>query len=342
MRSARGKHLGRVLADLSDDEVAALLIDGEPLATGIGGSTARVHVEGTPVFVKQMPLTAWERADTDSTANLFDLPMACHYGIGSPGFGAGRERAVHELSSRWVHHRDTDIFPLLLHSRVLEQRCRTDASEFEGSVPQRQWGAGWPSVKRRVDALREAESSVVLFLEYLPETLETWLRAQFTADAHTSGTAFAAALDQIISGSAWMRARGLQHLDVHPQNILVHQGRLLFTDFGLSMHQSFDLDQDERTFFDLHGDYDREAGVTSLLHWTLTELGAGPRAQRLALMRSAAADGRTAALERICAPLDGAADLVVEHATTAAAITEMFDLLMTDASATSYGHRGAG
>ncbi|MDN5898944.1 MAG: hypothetical protein L0H74_02640 [Brachybacterium sp.] len=336
MRSVRNTQLGRVLAELSDTEIAALLADGEPLGIGIGGSTARVQLDGELVFVKQIPLTPVERADVRSTAHRSGLPMACHYGIGSPGFGAGRELAAHELTSRWVHDEESDIFPLLLHSRPLDRPCRTDTSEFEGLTPQQQWGEGWPRVVQRVDALRDAESSMTLFLEYLPETLGAWLRRQFAAGAHTGGAAFADALEQIIDASVWMRAHGLRHLDLHPGNILVDRERLLFTDFGLTMHESFDLDREERAFFDLHAEYDHDTGVTSLLHWTLAELGAGNRARRTALVNSTAKYGMSEELERLCAPLEGAAHLVVEHAQTAAVITEMFELLIRDASATSY------
>ncbi|WP_201844997.1 hypothetical protein [Myceligenerans indicum] len=74
---------------------------------GIGGQAVLLEVEGTPVFVKQVRLTDLERRPQNlhSTANLFDLPMFCHYGVGTiggPGFGAWRELAVHTMTTDWV------------------------------------------------------------------------------------------------------------------------------------------------------------------------------------------------------------------------------------------------
>lgn len=332
----RAEQLGGVLARLDDAALLALLAGGQHVATGIGGSTARVHVQGAPVFVKQLPLTALEQTDTTSTANRFSLPTVCHYGIGSPGFGVGRELASHERTSGWVRDGACDFFPLLLHWRVLDRRCQTDTSEFEGPEMARKWGSHWPRVGERVDALREAGSSLVLFLENVPQTLESWLRRQFAADPHSAGTAFAEALEQLTSATAWMRSRGLQHLDVHPQNILMSQGRLLFTDFGLSMDERFQLDPDERSFFASHGHYDHDAGVTSLLHWILAEVGIGPRADRLATFRAVATGRGAEHLGRVRARAAGAAEYVEEHAQTAVAVTELFDRLMGDATATGY------
>lgn len=133
-----------------------------------------------------------------------------------------------------------------------------------------------------------------------------------------------------------MRAHGLHHHDVHPQNILVSEGQLVFTDFGLSMHERFELDDDERAFFSRHGNYDHDAGVTSLLHWTLVGLGIGPRADRLATLRAAAVGRGAEYLDSVRARLGRAADRFAEHAAAAVVITEMFDMLMMNASATSY------
>jgi hypothetical protein len=61
----------------------------EPPGSGIGGPRALLDVGGTPVFVKRLPLTAWERQPS-----LFERPAFSHYGvgvIGGPGFGAWRE-----------------------------------------------------------------------------------------------------------------------------------------------------------------------------------------------------------------------------------------------------------
>jgi hypothetical protein len=110
---------------LCSDRALRELVDGAvPIGSGIGGKSALLEVAGTPVFVKRVPLTDQERQPEHvrSTANLFDLPVFCQYGIGSiggPGFGAWREVAVHTMTTKWVLAAEYEGFPLMYHWRVL-------------------------------------------------------------------------------------------------------------------------------------------------------------------------------------------------------------------------------
>ncbi|MGO1266250.1 MAG: protein kinase domain-containing protein [Microbacterium gubbeenense] len=328
------EELTALLADLDDAEVLAILDGAEHLATGIGGATSRVRLQGSDIFVKHLPLTAIEKDDPISTINRFGLPVSCHYGIGSPGFGVGREIATHQLTSKWVTSGATAHFPVLYHWRVLDQRCRVDVSEFDGAAPQLQWGSHWPRVRARVEALATARSSVVLFLEYVPQTLDMWLREQFSSGDGTA--ALSSAIKQIVTGAAWMDAHGMQHFDLHPRNILVRDGAMVFTDFGLALHQDFAMNRDERAFFAAHGGYDHATGIASLLHWVLAELGIGSRTRRLEVLRAAASDHRATELDPFRAMLGDGADLIAQYAPIGVTTTAFFDALMQNASATTY------
>ncbi|MFI7632735.1 hypothetical protein [Nonomuraea sp. NPDC049400] len=82
------------LALCSDRTLRELVDTAVPLGSGIGGKSALLEVAGIPVFVKRVPLTDLERQPEHvrSTANLFDLPVFCHYGVGlvgGPGWGSG-------------------------------------------------------------------------------------------------------------------------------------------------------------------------------------------------------------------------------------------------------------
>ncbi|WP_280306131.1 hypothetical protein [Nocardia neocaledoniensis] len=92
------------LALLSDQTLRRVLDAAAPLGSGIGGKAVSVEVAGRQVFVKRVPLTERELRPENvrSTANLFDLPMYCHYGIGGPAFGAWRELAAHVMTTDWV------------------------------------------------------------------------------------------------------------------------------------------------------------------------------------------------------------------------------------------------
>ncbi|MCB7136161.1 DUF4685 domain-containing protein [Cellulosimicrobium marinum] len=123
-RIAAYRTVSATLARYGDDEVRDLLDAAEPAGWGIGGRTLRTVVDGVPVFVKHVRLTDLERRpeNVGSTANLFGLPMSCHYGVGTlggPGFGAWREVAVHAATTGWVLAGDHDGFPLTYHRRVL-------------------------------------------------------------------------------------------------------------------------------------------------------------------------------------------------------------------------------
>ena len=186
-----------------------------------------------------------------------------------------------------------------------------------------------------MEALGSARRSVVLFLEHVPDTLETWLRCHVASG--TAATAFRAAVGQVVAATAWTGAHGLQHLDAHPRNVLVRDGRLLFTDVGLALHQDWDLDRDERAFFAAHAGYDHDTGITSLLHRVLVETGVGSGERAREILQAAAADPRAPELTPVRAVLGSGADLIAEHAAVALATTALFDVLLEDATAASYG-----
>lgn len=336
-RTDSARSVSDVLARLDDADVRKLVDAADPVGVGIGGTTKTAWISETAVFVKQLPLTSVEEADPTSTTSRVQLPFVCHYGIGSPAHGLGRELAAHQATSAWVHAGAVDFFPLLLGWRVVDAKCDMDLSEFDDCVPSRQWGTHWLQVQRKLAAIKDASKSVVLFLEYVPETLGTWLRRSLAAGS--GATVFADVINQILTATAWMRTQGFQHFDVHPGNILVREGRLLFTDFGLTLYREFDLTPEEEASMATHEDYDRDTALMHLFHWVLFELGYTSGQQRLELLRAAAADPATPALDPVRAVLAGGADLIARHANVAVYITEMFDLLMQDASATRYNSR---
>lgn len=333
-RTERARSVAGVLAGLDDAGVRTLIQAAEPFGVGIGGTTKTARIGETTVFVKQLPLTRAEEADATATSSRIQLPFVCHYGIGSPTHGVGRELAAHQVTSEWVHTATVDFFPLLLGWRVVDLKCTADLSEFDGDVPQRQWGPHWPQVERKASAMKDAPQSVALFLEYVPETLGTWLHRSLIAG--TGESVFADVIDQIIEATAWMKTLGFQHFDVHPGNILVQEGRLLFTDFGLALYREFDLTPEEKASMVTHENYDRDTALMHLFHWVLFELGYTSGSHRLALLRAAAADPATPALDAVRVVLGGSADLIARNANVAVYITEMFEVLMQDASATRY------
>jgi hypothetical protein len=73
-----------------------------------------------------------------------------------------------------------------------------------------------------------------------------------------------------------------------------------------------------------------------LFHWVLFELGYTSGPQRLALLRAAAADPATPALDPVRVALGGNADLIAQHANVAVYMTEMFGALTQDVSAARY------
>ncbi|OOQ48455.1 hypothetical protein AFM16_36100 [Streptomyces antibioticus] len=281
------------LALRSDRELRDLVDAGASLGSGIGGQTVLLEVEGTPVFVKQVRLTDLERQPehAHSTANLFDLPAFCHYGVGAiggPGFGAWRELAVHTMTTEWVLAGDYAGFPLMYHWRVLRDSGRLlpeELADVERAVAY--WGGG-SEVRRRIEALQQSTASLVLFLEYIPQNLHDWLGVRIGAGGEVAERVCAMVDDELRAGISFMNARGLLHFDAHFENILTDGRRLYFTDFGLAISSRFELAQAEADFFDEHRAYDECYAVTHLVNWLSVALYGHSPEERRAFVRSCA------------------------------------------------------
>ncbi len=245
-----------------------------------------LEVDGTSVFVKQIPLTDLERRpeNVHSTANLFGLPVFCQYGIGSiggPGFGAWRELAVQTMTTNWVLAGDYEGFPLMYHWRVLpgpKQPLPEELADVERAVAY--WGGG-SGVRRRIEALQQSSASLMLFLEYIPQNLHDWLGVQVRAGDEVAERACLMVEEELEAGTSFMNARGLLHFDAHFENILTDGRRLFFADYGLAISSRFELTQDEADFFVQHHTYDRCYTVTHLVTWLAVALyGYGPEERK--------------------------------------------------------------
>ncbi|MFE5663883.1 protein kinase family protein [Streptomyces niveus] len=256
--------VGTALSVLSDRRLAELVAGAVPLGSGLGGRSAELDVDGTRVFVKRVPLTDLELRPKHlrSTANLFELPLFYQYGIGSAGFGAWRELAAHTMTTNWIIG-DADVypgFPLMYHWRVLPDSGPDGfLDEFGGLDRAVAHWDGSPAVRRRLEAVAGSTASVVLFLEYVPQTLAAWLAGRRAAAS--AGDAEEAPYrwieSSLLRGAEFMSARGLVHFDAHFRNVLTDGRLIYFADFGLALSSRFELTPPETDFLTGHLSYDR-------------------------------------------------------------------------------------
>jgi len=136
-------------------------------------------------------------------------------------------------------------------------------------------------VRRRIEALEGSTASLVLFLEYIPQTLHEWLGDRTRGGDESAGRACALVEDELSAGVAFMNARGLLHLDIHFENVLTDGSRLYFADFGLAISSRFDLARDEVDFLHEHRDYDSAFTAMYLVNWLAVDrYGHGPDERR--------------------------------------------------------------
>ncbi|WP_405772053.1 protein kinase family protein [Actinacidiphila glaucinigra] len=322
-RLATHSAVSTFLALRSDRALRELVETAVPIGSGLGGKAALLEVAGTPVFVKRVPLTDLERQPEHvrSTANLFELPVFCQYGVGTiggPGFGAWRELAVHTMTTNWVLAAEHEGFPLMYHWRVLPDSAPLpeELADIERAVAY--WGGG-SQVRRRIEALQESSASVALFLEYIPQNLHQWLDAQVEAGDETADRACAMVERELAAGTSFMNSHGLLHFDAHFENILTDGRRLYFADYGLSLSSGFELSEGEADFFDRHQTYDRCFTTTYLVNWLVTALFGFRRQDRegrYALVRAYAEGRRPEGIP------EAVAAILARHAPVAAVMSE--------------------
>jgi hypothetical protein len=252
------------LASHSDADLAALLESGRSGGVGVGGGTTVLDVDGVPVFAKRIPLTDRELASPRSTANLFDLPVYCQYGVLSPGFNAWRELSANVIVTEAVLAGETRSFPVLYHWRVLPGRAPV-AAEFADIDEVVAALGGSPAVRARLDALAVAAWSLVLFCEYIPHPVEGWLHENPADKAATVERQFA----QIVT---LLRDRRLLHMDAHFGNMRTDGERIFLSDFGLATSPRFDLSAAERDFARRHATHDAAYAAMRLVNWLVTDV----------------------------------------------------------------------
>ncbi len=256
---------------LSDRRLSELLEKSPVLHSGIGGNSVLLTLEGTPIFVKKIPLTDLERQPENilSTANMFGLPLYCQYPVGyMHGFGAWRELATHTMTTNWVLAGTCPNFPLMYHWRVLpvpppEPMNAEQLEALEQSVT---YWEGSSAVRARLEAVQNASAEVVMFLEYFPETLYKWFGDQITKGGDASESATIMVDHNLKEITSFINGQGLLHFDAHFFNIMTDGQRLYFADFGLALSSRFDLSKAELEFFEQHRNYDRGYGLTFFLY----------------------------------------------------------------------------
>lgn len=202
-----------------------------------------IRVGRTRVFVKRVPLTDAELCEPFTTRNLYDLPLAYHYGVGSAGHGVYRELVTQIRASNWVLGGRHAGFPLLYHHRVQPMPPRAGGPPASLSDWPEQ-----PAIARYLRARVAARHELLLFLEYQPETLRHWLWRHPRQVARV--------LAELRRSVDFLHSHGILHLDLHFLNVLTDGERCYLSDFGLALDRRFALDAAERDFYARHRDYD--------------------------------------------------------------------------------------
>lgn len=264
-RHARYQTAAAALAMLSDHALADLVGAGVPGDVGVGGGAVRLAVDEVPIFAKRIPMTDEELARPRSTANLFDVPLYCQYGIAGPGFGGWRELEANLMVTEGVLSGATQAFPLLYHWRVLPGRppVAAEHADIDALVSALD---GSPAVRHRLERLAAASHSLVLFLEHLPMSLLDWWREDPVAKAELVER-------QLMEIVDFLGGCGLLHMDGHFGNMLSDGQQIYLADFGLATSPHFELSLAERDFVRRNVTHDAGYAAMGLVNWLVNFVG---------------------------------------------------------------------
>jgi hypothetical protein len=262
LRRQKYFNLSSQIAQFDNAQLHSILDNNESNESSTGWGMSHVIDFGqSQVFVKRVPVTNLEYDNLFSTKNLYNLPTYCNYGIGSiasTGFGVFRELVTHIKTTNWVLEGAIATFPLMYHYRIMPfsgQRSDVDLDRHREYVES--WGnsvnAGNYVLDRAI-----ANYELVLFLEYIPHVLETWLRE--------NPNKLQQSLDDIRTTLDFLRTKGIIHFDAHFQNVLTDGEQVYLTDFGLVMDKSFALTKQEESFFEQNTFYDYGEVLRNLGH----------------------------------------------------------------------------
>jgi hypothetical protein len=194
-------------------------------------------------------------------------------------------------------------------------------------------------VRRRLHALARASASVVLFLEYIPQTLDAWLTSQLAAGPDAVAAACAMVQRHLCADTAFMNTNGLLHFDAHFRNIQTDGHRLYLADLGLATSPRFDLSADERDFLALNASHDAGYAMRELLNWIVANVvgiatpDTGGPVERYDYIRRCAAGARPAG-----AP-EPIAELISRYAPVAAIMNDFYWNFFGESRATPYPAR---
>ena len=131
-----------------------------------------------------------------------------------------------------------------------------DSNTLELNSSVDHWG-GELTIRMRLEAIANASANLVLFLEYIPETLEQWLDRQFVKEGNINESSILIIEKNLKAITNFIRKHGLLHCDAHFKNILTDGHRLYLTDFGLATSSTFELTDTEVQFIKTHRYYDQ-------------------------------------------------------------------------------------
>lgn len=252
LRRKRYFQISSQIARLDNAQLHSLFDNSESNDSSTGwGNSHTIALGQSQVFVKRLPVTNIEYDNLFSTRNLYNLPTYINYGIGpvaSTGFGVFRELVTHIKTTNWVLEGAIATFPLMYHYRIMPfsgQRADLDREHLKSYVEY--WGKSENVGNYAVDRSK-ANYELVLFLEYIPHILETWLQE--------NPNKLQQPLDDLRRTIDFLRTKGIIHFDAHFRNILTDGEQIYLTDFGLVLDKSFALTKDEESFFEQHTFYD--------------------------------------------------------------------------------------
>ena len=243
------------LAQLDNVQLRNLSDDRKSMGYGLNHT---ISLEPFQIFVKRIPVTTTEYDHLFSTKNIYNLPAYFNYGIGSAGINIFRELITHIKTTHWVLEEEIATFPLLYHYRImpfLGPPTDTDEEWLENFVEY--WGS-CTNIKNYMLDKANAKYELILFLEYVPHVLSTWLPANLSE--------FQKPINDLCRTMVFLRKKGVTHLDAHFQNVLTDGEQIYLTDFGLVLDRSFALAPEEEAFYEQNLSYDYAEILLNLGH----------------------------------------------------------------------------